>query len=301
MTTFTADDIGKSVENAVGDEIGVIADVDGETAYVDPEPGMIDTIKAVFDWEGGADETVPLADDAVKNVTADTVQIEQAAPAESITTAADPGDDPEDVGPDADDAGEKRDVDYSPGQPVESTVTETETDGPGSDLGTGADDLEDPVPETSGGVEDAEGRDSETRHTADEPEPEQEVDPMGEIDDADTTDPERRDQLEESAAEDASGQGPRATGGTDDVERTDELDEVEEEASRDLEVDPSELTDEEPEADVRPDEDVGQRTEPEPDAETTAGAEGESERPTADGEESAASDAETDDGDDANR
>ena len=281
MTTFTEDDIGKSVENAVGDEIGVITDVDRETAYVDPEPGMINTIKAVFDWEGSADETVPLADDAVKNITADTVQIEQAAPAESITTEADPDDDFEDVGPDADDAGEKRDVDYAPGQPVESTVTETETDSPDSDLGTGADELGDPVPETSGGVEDAEGRDSDTRHTAEEPEPAQEVDPMGEIDDTDEIDPERQDPLEES-------------GGIDDVERTEELDEVEEDASRDLEVDPSELTNEDPEAEVRSGEDVGQRTDPDPDADTTAGVESESDRPTTDGEESAASETGTD-------
>ena len=283
MTTFTEDDIGKSVENAVGDEIGVIADVDRETAYVDPEPGMINTIKAVFDWEGSADETVPLADDAVKNITADTVQLEQAAPAESITTEADA-----DVDSLPEESDEDRDAEYSPGEPVESTVTEPETDAGGSNLGTGTDTLDEPVPETEGGVEDAEGRNSDTRHTAEEAEPAQEVDPMGEIDDSDATDPAQRDPLEE-------------TGGIDEMERAEELDDVEDEASRDLEVDPSELTDEEPEAEIRSDEDVGQRTESEPDADTTAGAESESERPTTDGEESVASETGTEDGDDSDR
>lgn len=275
---LTEDDVGKRVESADGDEIGVVAEIDGETAYVDPEPGMINTIKAVFDWEGSADQTVPLADDAVKQITDESVKLETAAPAESVTTEADAETKPE-TSTDADTADESsgtEDADYSPGDPVESTVTEPESDAGGSNLGTGTEELDDPVPETSGGVEDAEGRDSDTRHTAEEPEPAREVDPMGEIDDADATDPEQQDPLEE-------------TGGITDLERTEELDEVEEEASRDLEVDPSELTDEEPEAEIRPGEDVGQRTEPEPDADTTAGAESESERPTTDGEESVAS------------
>ncbi|AEH37419.1 hypothetical protein [Halopiger xanaduensis] len=253
MTTFTEDDIGKRVESATGERVGTVANVDRETAYVDPTADAVDSIKAVLDWDGGAD-TVPLADDAVGDITDEAVRLEAELPAESIESNAGAIDD--ESAPDAD-ADESADSAYSPGTSVESSVTEPATDQSDPTLGTehrttstpetGAEPAPDePAAET--------GSDSRTRpdpdeehHAPEQAEPADEVDPMGEMEDSDAVDPETEDPIDE-------------TGGSGERVDADELESVEEDAERDLEVDPTELTDGEPEAEIRSREDVGDRT-----------------------------------------
>jgi len=52
--TLTADDEGKSVVNATGDTIRVVS-VEHGNAYVDPDPGLTDTIRSKLGW-GEADQ-----------------------------------------------------------------------------------------------------------------------------------------------------------------------------------------------------------------------------------------------------
>lgn len=221
--TFTEDDIGKTVKSASGENLGAVIAVDPETAYVEPESGMTDSVKAVLDWEGDADDAVPLADDSVDRVTDETIRLEAEFPTESITT----GDAEDDAGTRADDA-EEREVGHAPGEPVASNPTdpETDVDATGSRAGTGGPDDSEPM------MEDDEFYDA----AEDGPR----VDPSEEMEPPEETDqPEGGERTDEPSAE--------------------EMESIEDEASRELEVDPTELTDQEPDAEITADEDVGQR------------------------------------------
>lgn len=201
--TFTDDDIGKTVESAEGEALGVIVDIDAETAYIEPESDITDSTKAVLNWEGSSENTVPVADTAVSRITDDSVRLESAFQKESIQTGPTGGD----TTP-GQRAGrsERQDTEYTPGEPVESSGIEPETDTAGADrkLGTG------------------------------EP---------------------------GDASEGRPGMDPaRETNETEEQRGAEEMESVETAASRELDVDPTELTDDDPNADIQPEEDVGQRT-----------------------------------------
>lgn len=74
-TQLTEDDEGKKVVSADGDEIGRITDVRGGTAYVDPDPGMFDTVKAKLNWGDADEDSYPLQADHVADVTDDEVRL----------------------------------------------------------------------------------------------------------------------------------------------------------------------------------------------------------------------------------
>lgn len=228
--TFTDDEIDKLVESAAGEELGVITAIDRETAYVELEEGVADSTRAALGWEGPAGDVVALPGDAVGRITEDAVRLE------SEIGAGESLDEP---------AGERSgDAEYTPGEPVESSrETADVADGPdaGTAEETGATDAQtyaDPDELAGDGAEtDAAAEiDGDEERGRTERDQRGEVDPMGEIDDAGEMDPD-----------------VGAEGG-------EEMDAVEEEARRELEVDPTELADDDPEIEVRPDEDVGNRT-----------------------------------------
>lgn len=77
MTTdITSDDEGKTVVRG-DDELGRIVNVEQGTAYVDPDPGITDTIMSKLGWsdETERDETYPLAEDSVVEITSDEVRV----------------------------------------------------------------------------------------------------------------------------------------------------------------------------------------------------------------------------------
>ncbi|MDS0475540.1 hypothetical protein [Natrinema sp. 1APR25-10V2] len=86
---ITDDDVGKRVESADGETLGTVVDVEAETAYVEPEPELTDSIRAVLDWNRDVGETVPLEDDAVGEITADAVRIDAEFSADSVDSDAD--------------------------------------------------------------------------------------------------------------------------------------------------------------------------------------------------------------------
>ncbi|OLZ41338.1 hypothetical protein A6E15_10210 [Natrinema saccharevitans] len=53
-------DQGKDVVDESGQQIGMVAEVEGQTAYVDPEPGLTDRLKARMDWGGHGDDDYPV-------------------------------------------------------------------------------------------------------------------------------------------------------------------------------------------------------------------------------------------------
>lgn len=236
---FTADDVGKSVETASGDTVGIVTAVDPGTAYVEPNPEMAASTRAALGW-GGREDAVPLADDAVDRVTDDAVRLDPSFPGEDLTSDASPADSEL---PSSEASGKNTpapDEEYTPGEPV-TTDQEEPSAPPGED---------DPDPGADAGERidgDEERRGEPAGNPADV------TDPVGEIDAADETDP--------LAEGDSSGS-------VDPAADLEELEEIEEAQRRELEVDPTELTDRDPEAEVRPGEDVGQRTDAavEPDA-----------------------------------
>lgn len=237
--TFTDDDIGKTVESADGEPLGAVVAVDAETAYVDPEPGLADSVRAVLEWDGSADDAVPLGDDAVDRITEDAIRLDAAFPDESVTTGdesdrAETGDRTESTETD------RQDIGQAPGEPVESNTTETAADVDGTDrgLGTGR-------PDESESLADDEYYDTREGGAR--------VDSEAEMD--------------EYEPEEAT--GPNAGEEADVAERTarrtktadtDADADADADANSDVDVDPSDVTDGDPEADIRTGEDVGQRT-----------------------------------------
>ena len=74
MVNFTEDDEGKSVTMG-DDKIGMITEVDHGTAYVDPDPGITDRIKATLDWGDRDEDTYPLQESRVDAITDDEVRL----------------------------------------------------------------------------------------------------------------------------------------------------------------------------------------------------------------------------------
>lgn len=74
-TNLTDDDTGKRVVTTDGEEVGVITEVRAGTAYVEPDPGMFDKIKAKLDWGDVDEDTYPVRSDDVAAVTDDEVRL----------------------------------------------------------------------------------------------------------------------------------------------------------------------------------------------------------------------------------
>ena len=243
---FTEDDIGKAVETDAGEALGVVVDVDPETAYVEPAPGAVDSTKAVLDWEESDEEAVPLTDAAVDRVTDEAIRLESDFSPESITSGSTAeeerpaeGGGGDAGGSDADAADaevDPDDVDFAPGEPVASNPTEPETDIEGTS-GAGE------TGELDGGepmMEDDEFYDDAGDAARVDPDDEMEA-----PDEAEAVPPGEYDESE--AAADAEGTT------ADDSESTDR---------EDVDVDPDEVTAGDPEAEIDDEEDVGRRQGP---------------------------------------
>ncbi|NKE35872.1 hypothetical protein GWG54_08565 [Natronococcus sp. JC468] len=65
------DDAGKAVVDDAGERIGIVTAVEGDTAYVDPEPGLADRIKARLGWLERDDDDRPVRRSQVGKITDD--------------------------------------------------------------------------------------------------------------------------------------------------------------------------------------------------------------------------------------
>lgn len=74
MARLTEDDQGKPV--FMGDEkVGMIQRIEDNTAYVDPDAGVTDQVKATLDWRDADEDGYPLPEDRVDTITADEVRL----------------------------------------------------------------------------------------------------------------------------------------------------------------------------------------------------------------------------------
>ena len=75
MATITDDDEGKPVVNVDGDTVGRIVEVDHGTAYVEPDPGLTDTVLSKLGWADADEEAYPLQEASIGRVTDDEVRL----------------------------------------------------------------------------------------------------------------------------------------------------------------------------------------------------------------------------------
>ncbi len=76
-TNVTRDDSiqGKHVVNAAGEKIGLITAVRDNTAFIDPDPGMTDTLKAKLGWDEVDTDDYPLEASDIDRITDDGVYL----------------------------------------------------------------------------------------------------------------------------------------------------------------------------------------------------------------------------------
>lgn len=78
MPQFTENDVGKTVINPVGDEVGIVEAVNDGVPYVDPHPDWGDRIRTKLGWGEDPDvNQAPLEDEFVDEVTDDHVKLRE--------------------------------------------------------------------------------------------------------------------------------------------------------------------------------------------------------------------------------
>lgn len=72
---ITDDDEGKRVINASGDRMGRVSNVEGGRAFVDPDPGVTDTIRSKLGWGKEDKDDYQLHSDRIDTITEDEVRL----------------------------------------------------------------------------------------------------------------------------------------------------------------------------------------------------------------------------------
>jgi hypothetical protein len=73
--TITEADVGKRVYNADGTVVGHIVDVDNGKGYVQPDPGVLETLKAKLGWGEVSDTPHPLDEGSIERITEDAIYL----------------------------------------------------------------------------------------------------------------------------------------------------------------------------------------------------------------------------------
>ncbi|WP_293028932.1 hypothetical protein [Natronococcus sp.] len=97
-TQLTEDDVGKPVETADGERVGVVASLEGATAEIDHDSGALESLRGALGQNvSDDDDTVSFGEDDVGGIVDGTVRLER---------AGDDGGTEPDAAADADDAGD---------------------------------------------------------------------------------------------------------------------------------------------------------------------------------------------------
>ncbi|MFC7143088.1 PRC-barrel domain containing protein [Halosimplex aquaticum] len=74
-TTVSDDDQGKPIVDENGEKIGVVSEVRAGTAYVDPDPGITDTVSSKLGWSDADEDDYPLPADEIAVITDDEIRL----------------------------------------------------------------------------------------------------------------------------------------------------------------------------------------------------------------------------------
>lgn len=72
---ITDDEEGKPVVGPDGEKVGRVIDVEHGTAYVEPDPGITDTVMSKLGWADADEDSYPLQEQAVERVTDDEIRL----------------------------------------------------------------------------------------------------------------------------------------------------------------------------------------------------------------------------------
>lgn len=72
---ITDDDEGKQVVNAAGEKIGMVTGVKAGTAYVNPDPGIADSIRSKLGWGDVDKDDFALQEDRIDTITDDEIRL----------------------------------------------------------------------------------------------------------------------------------------------------------------------------------------------------------------------------------
>jgi len=75
-TPIREGDEGKAVVRG-DDKVGIVTEVRAGTAYVDPDPGLTDKLKAELGWADAGEDTYPLQEAAIDTVTDDEIRLKR--------------------------------------------------------------------------------------------------------------------------------------------------------------------------------------------------------------------------------
>ncbi|WP_226480357.1 hypothetical protein [Natrinema amylolyticum] len=65
---LTDDAVGKTVVDVEGKELGIVAKVENDRAYVDPNPSLAEQVLASVGWEGEGEEDYVVTEDMLQRV-----------------------------------------------------------------------------------------------------------------------------------------------------------------------------------------------------------------------------------------
>ncbi|WP_226007655.1 hypothetical protein [Natrinema salinisoli] len=85
--TFSDDDVGKPVENDLGEDVGVVVAVEGAVAHVRPDPAVVGSIKSSLGWDKAAEETRTLDRASVREITDGAIRLDGTLPDRTDSTA----------------------------------------------------------------------------------------------------------------------------------------------------------------------------------------------------------------------
>lgn len=74
-TVITEEDEGKPVVGAEGQELGMVEEVRGNTAYINPEPGLVDRIRSKLGWGEADEEDYTIDEKSIDQITDDEVRL----------------------------------------------------------------------------------------------------------------------------------------------------------------------------------------------------------------------------------
>lgn len=73
---ISEEDEGKEVVHGT-DTVGRVVDVEHGTAYVDPDPGMTESIMSKLGWAERDEDTYPLQDDSIESISDDQIRLKE--------------------------------------------------------------------------------------------------------------------------------------------------------------------------------------------------------------------------------
>ena len=88
---LSSEDEGKDVVDETGEQIGIVATVQGDTAYVDPQPGVTDRLKARLGWGDHGGDDYPIEAAQIADVTDDEVVVRGSGAETGTGTGTDAG------------------------------------------------------------------------------------------------------------------------------------------------------------------------------------------------------------------